>query len=198
MSDLDFILGSLVKVRLLRVLSRLGTPVSARHAARLAGVSHWAAKALDELATVGIIEKREGTGQNLYRFVADHYLAGPLTELFSVEENKLRRIRELLQAAVAGTVEVGAIFGSRARGDAAAESDLDVLLIVRKKTKSQAAVDRVLDVAAEVSKRYGTRVSPVVVELKEWQTRLESGDPFARHAARDAVVFAGNGELLRG
>ena len=143
MRDLDLLLGTQLKVRLLRALAQLHTPVSARQATRLAGVSVKGTRALDELSKLGILDKREATAQHLYRLQEEHYFAAPLKALFAAEESKLRDVADLLSGELSDSPEValGAIFGSAARGDGRSGSDFDVLVLVTEK----AAADAVLD-----------------------------------------------------
>jgi predicted nucleotidyltransferase len=53
------------------------------------------------------------------------------------------------------------LFGSKARGDAVTDSDLDVLLVVEQ--DRAAAEDRVLDVAFDVNLAHDVYISPRVV-----------------------------------
>ena len=197
MRDLDLLLGTQLKVRLLRALAQLRAPVSARQATRLAGVSVKGTQTLDELAQLGILDKREGTAQHLYQFQVDHYLATPLTALFAAEETKLQQAAELLREEVAGpAVVLGAIFGSSARGDTRPGSDFDVLILVSDRSAADDVLDRLLDAAPRLAKRFGARLSPFILDVEEWRKRAEASDPFVLRAAREAILFVGDRELL--
>lgn len=194
MNDLDALIGTQVRVRLLRVLCRLRAPVSGRQAARLAGVSHKATRSLDELAQMGILGKREGTAQHLYTFRPEHYLAEPLVALFMAEEAKLNGTVELLRAALAdvGDVVTAAVYGSSVRGDFGAGSDLDVLVLLQEGSDPGHALDCLLDAAPGIASRYGWRVSPYILDLNDWYAQLAADDAFATGVLRDAVVFQGD------
>jgi len=64
------------------------------------------------------------------------------------------------------------LFGSKARGDASAEADLDVLVVVAE--DRVAAEDRVLDLAFDVNVEHDVYISPRVV------TRAVMNDPVWR------------------
>jgi predicted nucleotidyltransferase len=197
MRDLDLLLGTQLKVRLLRALARLRAPVSARQATRLAGVSVKGTQTLDELSKLGILDKREGTAQHLYQWQVEHYLAAPLEALFSAEEAKLREVAELLRDQLGGfpAVVSAAIFGSSARGDTRPGSDFDVLVLVSDRTAAAGVLDRLLDVAPRLAKRFGARLSPFILEVEEWRARTEAADPFVLRAAREAIPFLGDRDL---
>lgn len=192
--DLDYILGSRLKVRVLRSLIDLQKPVSGRHAGRLASVSQKATAALDELTKLGIINKTESTGQNLYSVNREHYLAEPLSVLFRTEEKKLAHIQDRLGQALASRpgVLVGAIFGSVARGTASPDSDLDVLVVIDSPRISDDVRDALIEQGDKLNVSYGSRISPVVFTADEWRKLLTLDDPLARSASSEARVFVGS------
>lgn len=192
--DLDLILGSTLKVRVLRSLIDLQKPVSGRHAGRLASVSKKATAALDDLAKSGIITRTESTGQNLYSINRNHYLAEPLHRLFRAEDAKLSLIQDGLRRALASQPGVlsGAIFGSVARGTPGPDSDLDVLVIIESPQFSDDVRDAVIEAGDQLNQVYGSRISPVIVTTEQWQTLITRGDPFARSASTEARVFLGS------
>lgn len=192
-NDLDHILGSVSKVRVLRALAGLQKPVSGRHAARLAGVSSKVLGRLDELTAVGIVSRIESTGQHLYSLNAAHYLAQPLITLFRAEEEKSFLISTRLRQALASRPGIisGAIFGSAARGKARPGSDLDVLLIVEPAVDSRDLLDTILAEADDLAAGYGAKLSPVILNGGQWLKLLKKRDPFALSAAADAKTFLG-------
>ncbi len=61
------------------------------------------------------------------------------------------------------------VFGSRARGDADVDSDMDVLVILDREIDERIR-DVVSDCAWEAGFRHGIVVVPVVVSKEEWET----------------------------
>jgi predicted nucleotidyltransferase len=198
--DLDLLLGTQLKVRLLRALAELRTPVSARQATRLAGVSVKGTQTLDELSQLGILAKQEGTAQHLYQLRREHYLATPLMALFAAEEAKLRDVAGLLREQISGYPAVlsAAVFGSSARGEPLPGSDFDVLVIVKDRMSAGVVLDRLLDIAPLLADRFGARLSPFIIGVEEWRARASAADPFIVRAAREAIPFLGDGTLLTG
>lgn len=190
---LDFICSSPNKMRILRAMVHVTQPVSGRQAVRLAGTSLKGSQSLDELADAGLILRRESTGQNLYSFNFENYLAGPLAALFQAEEARTKSLLQDLRAAlsdIAGVI-TGGVFGSAAVGSARPGSDLDVFVVVKTQRAVPKATDALLEQAPRLFARYGVRLSPVVVTSERWRAQLEDDGSLATIASRDAKTFIG-------
>jgi predicted nucleotidyltransferase len=180
----DHVLGTQAKVRLLRALAQLDSPVSGREAQRLAGVRSMsgAGRALSDLADLGILVRHETGGTHLYRMNRDHLLAEPLTGLFQAEERQLASLRVILgarleAAGLAGVVRSVVIFGSAVRGDARPGSDLDLLAVVEGEEAVGAVRNALLDADTELRRRLGVRASPYVLSRERLEARTRAGDP---------------------
>lgn len=195
---LDEVLGSTAKIRILRALMPLRSPVSGNEARRLAGVhsKKGMRAALEELTDLEILE-REQTGRiRLFRINRDHDLIGPLTLLFEAE---FKRFAELRQA-FHDILERGAVrehtlsiilFGSNARGDARPDSDAD-LLVVTDTESEIGSVERVLmDAEPEVRRRFGLRISPYVVDKARVEARFRGGDPLLQNIHSEGRTLYG-------
>ena len=80
------------KISLLRALLRGSAPVSAREAARLAGITHAGAlRALDHLAALGLVDRTETPGQHLDVINReDELVTRGLAPLFEAEQERVR------------------------------------------------------------------------------------------------------------
>ena len=79
------------------------------------------------------------------------------------------------------------LFGSKARGDASQESDIDIFIVVDERVPG--IDDRVIDIAFDLNLKYGVYISPRVVAervLKDpvWKTTL-----FLRQVAREGLAL---------
>src|ERR1700694_1793409 len=101
----------------------------ARHAGR--GSAEGIRSAADRLVAQGVVSRRAAGSAHLYRLNRDHLAAPYIAGLATLREQLLERLRELVAAWEEPAV-MAMLFGSVARGSAAAESDLD-LLVVRHK-----------------------------------------------------------------
>jgi hypothetical protein len=97
--DLESLLGSRNKVRLLRALALADAAVSGREAMNLAGLSSsgGAWSALGELAETGVVRRRSAGRAHLYSVNPDHILAGPLAQLFEAEAGSEAAMGEALE-----------------------------------------------------------------------------------------------------
>lgn len=59
------------------------------------------------------------------------------------------------------------LFGSQARGDATPESDVDIAIIVRRRTSD--LWDQVTDLSADVSLEFGVNIAPLIVSVTDWE-----------------------------
>jgi len=77
------------------------------------------------------------------------------------------------------------LYGSQARGDAHAESDVDLLLILRQVDRPGKEVDRIADVIADFNIRYGVLLS--VLPVDENTLRVADG-PFWHNVRREGIA----------
>jgi predicted nucleotidyltransferase len=61
------------------------------------------------------------------------------------------------------------LFGSYARGDYDADSDIDILIVLSDFEKYGAELNRTSELIGNLSLEYGTTVSIVFTRLREWQ-----------------------------
>lgn len=84
-----------------------------------------------------------------------------------------------------GMVEQVLIYGSKARGEAGPDSDLDVLLIVRDeaagRTRQMRGIGYLLAAEGDVVP------SIMAYTVQEWENRRKSGSPFRTAVERDQV-----------
>jgi predicted nucleotidyltransferase len=117
-----------------------------------------------------------------------------MLKLTSDEQAWLDAYREALNKQHPGIVQEMLIYGSKARGQAHAESDVDVILIVKNDAKALKRGLRRIGylLAAE------TEVLPSIIAYiqEEWEGRKRSGSTFRKAVERDAVcVFKENTQI---
>ena len=99
-----------------------------------------------------------------------------------------RIITDRVKASVAKRLALSRVilFGSRARGDAEADSDLDVLVILNEPVTREAE-DYVSDCAWEAGFEHGIVVVPVTVSRHDWEEGLLSSSLLAIAIGKEGV-----------
>lgn len=187
---IEEILGSRTKVRILRLL--FAHPVrefTTRELARAVGQSlgsvHPSLAQL--LATRVILTRRVGRSRTV-RLNRTHPLSERVAALFRAETSSLADLgRAFAHALPKPGIEAVVLFGSVARGEATARSDVDVLVVVDRPARAAA----VRDTAATMLDRHDVNISPLVLTSKEVMRRLGAFDPLLE-------TIAAEGRRLRG
>jgi len=203
---LDEVLGTTTKVRLLRVLLRLGSPVSAREAQRLAGVrsSQALGQALAQLTQLGVLDRQVVGNVHLYAVRSGFTLEAPLRALFEAESERPDHLYEIVSEAIHGMsaaeeVRGVILFGSAARGEARPDSDVDLLVTIRNEEGMGRAEDAMRQAEEQAAERLGLRLSPYIITVPRLRERHRAGDPLMLSIEREGRRFFGDSfeEMLR-
>lgn len=182
-----------VQGRILAVLAETTAELNLRTIASIANVSEaQASRVLPGLVAVGVVQRREAPPSALFRLVRDHIAAGPILALSRSRDgmiHEMRRIAEGLPVSPASVI----IFGSFARGEADAESDIDTLLVrpsgVGESDEAWAAsVQQWMDRVGGVS---GNRVEVLEANEDEVPARLDRGGSVWQDIERDGLIIHG-------
>jgi predicted nucleotidyltransferase len=179
--------------RILAVLARTTSELNLRTIARLAGVSSaQASRVLPSLVALGIVERRDVPPSALFRLVPEHVAARAVLLLVDARELAIQELSRSASALDPAPVSV-VIFGSFARGEAVAGSDVDVL-VVRADIVDEDNPDwrRGIDEWAERARRLtGSQVELLEVSEAEAGRRLRSRQPLWLDVQRDGIVVSG-------
>jgi predicted nucleotidyltransferase len=77
------------------------------------------------------------------------------------------------------------LFGSKARGEASADSDIDVLVLINR--SDYATKHGILWLAAEVSLAFNVLINPRVIPLHSWQKMSEAEALFYRSVSAESL-----------
>ena len=90
-----------------------------------------------------------------------------------------------VRARLGANLQALKLFGSRARGDAAPDSDIDVLVVVH--ANRVGAEDAVIDIAFDVNLAHGVYVSPRVIEQATLEHPVWRITPFVQAMDREGI-----------
>ena len=139
-------------------------------------------KALLRLVDNGVVDSAPGG----YRLNRDHLACNAIVELANLRSTLYSRIADEIKKWKA-SIDVAGVFGSVARKDGDANSDID-LLIVGEKIPANA----IGNLAHTVERLTGNNCHIVVLSKKELRTALRRGEPIVTAWRRDLVVLCGN------
>ena len=99
-------------------------------------------------------------------------------------EKVLRKLRRELEGIYGPRLRGVYLFGSRARGEAEAESDVDVLIVLDRLDRYGVELERTGEAASRLSIEAGLSISRVFVSEREWR---ESQSPFFQNVREEGV-----------
>lgn len=183
-------------VRIMREMSRHGGPLSPRAIADRAGLTvQGARRVLKRLATLGLIEGI-GTGDRLlFQASAGHPLRPALDALFAAEAARVDAVFAAIRSAARGVTPAPRavwLYGSVARGEDTAASDLDVVVVVDTHDPSdvEVALGRMREALVSTEETQRVVLSLVGLSLAD-AARLAQGDAWWSTLVADAVPLIG-------
>jgi len=182
-----------VQGRVLAVLAETTAELNLRTIARLSGVSHaQASRILPGLVELGLVERREAPPSSLFQLVREHVAAGPLVALARSRDDAIEEMGRV--AAVLPVIPASVIvFGSFARGEADAESDIDTVFVrpVGIDESDEAWADSVEQWRSRIHRTSGNPVEVLEVGSEEISARLSSTQPVWQDIRSEGIVVHG-------
>src|SRR5437588_7094935 len=137
---------------------------------------------LETLSQLELIDRSTVGKQVFYRANRSHPAFGELRALVLKTVGAVQVLRSAL-ASMAIRISVAFIYGSMARQEAKAESDIDLLIV------GKVALEDVLARVGDVEASLGRAVNPTVYSSAEFKRRLASGNHFLNSVLRGEKVF---------
>lgn len=126
---------------------------------------------LQRLVDGGLVLREKRGRQVYYRVNPAHPIITELTAIFVKTVGVAHRLRQALQE-LDNMVEVALIYGSWARGEQQADSDVDLLVV------GQAGTREVVSVLDEAIAQLGRELNPVAMSPQELRDRARDQDHF--------------------
>ena len=169
----------------LAVLLRTGSGLTGRQVHGLVRdrFSLWSVQqALTSLGGLGVVESRTVGRAMVHTINEDHYAIQPLRVLL----DPVAALREVVQRSVGSSVAAVILFGSVARGDATADSDVDLAVLASSEWEGRS------DLEDAVRARLGNDCDVLVFTPGEFGRLAASGDePVVAQILADGVVLHG-------
>ena len=186
---MEQVLGSKTKISVLRLLCTYRKAFSEREIARRVGRNATNVhQVLQQLVDAGVVEAERVGRVRLFRIAESNlWVERVLVPLFEAE----RQVAEALASAVvhaAGPTAVSVVlFGSRARGESRAGSDVDLLVVVGSGEDPAQVRRRILDAGLH----YGLSVEAVCVPVDDFPRWVWEAEDLWRAIEADGIVLAG-------
>ena len=183
----------------LAVLARAEVEFSGREIHRALGHSSHTGvrRCLERLVREGIVLERRAGSALLYRLNRDHLAAPHIEALATLRLQLFDRLREKISNWQTPPV-VAAVFGSVARGEATADSDLDIFLLRPRGVDEDDAEWRDQVTALEEAASAWTGNDARTLEYCESELpKLGLGEPVIEDVIADGITLAGDLAVLR-
>lgn len=140
-------------------------------------------QALTSLVGLGVVTSQEIGRATVHAINEDHYAVQPLRTLL----DPLAALREAVQAAVGSSVEAVILFGSVARGEATADSDVDLVVLAGPDW------DRRSELEDAVRARLGNDCDVLIFTPDQFGRHASTGDePVVAQILTDGVALVGS------
>jgi uncharacterized protein len=137
---------------------------------------------LDVLSRVGLI-KRSATGnQVFYSANTKHPVFSELRSLVSKTVGAIQ-VLKLALSKLSQRIAIAFVYGSMARQEEKAESDIDLMVI------GTAKLEEVLEAVDEVESLVGRAVNPTVYSVREFKKKIAEGNHFLTAVLRGEKLF---------
>ena len=179
--------------RVLAVLAETTAELNLRTIARLSGVSHaQVSRVLPGLVELGLVQRREAPPSSLFRLVPGHVAAGPLIALARGRDSVIEEMGSIV-AALPVKPESVIVFGSFARGEADAASDIDAVFVRPEDVdeSDEAWADSVEQWRSQIKRLSGNAVEVLEVGSEEVGSRVSSRQQVWRDIRREGIVVHG-------
>jgi predicted nucleotidyltransferase len=188
---LDHIFINTSNLAVLRVLDERVTGLSGRETARLAGISLRAAQlSLNSLEKLKIVNRHYGGREHIFTLNRNNYIAKEIiSNIFSAEESFRNSVFKQIKSKLSKLTDSIILFGSVARQEESADSDLDVCIVYsRGLTKIEESVSSLRD---ELNDKYGVTLAPFYITKKEFRTRVRKGKSPVDSIIKHGKVLSG-------
>lgn len=99
-------------------------------------------------------------------------------------QDVLKELRKRFEILYGDRLAHMVLFGSRARGDAAPDSDIDVLVVLNGSVHAGAEIERTLDIVSDLSLQKDVVLSCVFMDCERYQYR---NGPLLRNIRKEGV-----------
>ena len=185
---------------ILRALARTTSSMSGNQLIKVAGLKYNGGHVLTlrKLVKLGILLEDSRLAANYYTINREHILWPAIEIILHSGDNINDRIKEILQQApILQTAVSVALFGSVARRESNADSDIDLIIIIPGTQKlTDEEYDQVEQATGRIRQLTGNIVNPITINEEELTLLITQGGSLVNSLRTDAITLLG--EELKG
>src|SRR5690606_23985277 len=168
------------RARVLHRLFVLGEAASGRYIHELSGNTalQTTQRILDELVSIGMVRVRRVGAANAYRANRDHILWKPVEAILATRARLESSITEVLESVFGPRLLGAMLYGSVARGDATAESDIDILAVWGDAVEDELQAIIIADASERIARLSGNPAQIIAMTRSELDALVDVDDPF--------------------
>lgn len=191
---LDAILGQCSKVKILRFLVKSQSQLNGREIAKNVKLSHVKTHtALKDLTRHGVVNMRSVGNSLIYWLNEDHFLVKEIVRpAFEKEANLFTHIARIILKEIKLAQPLSVIlFGSFAKGNASADSDIDVVIIYPHANQKSLITRGLSEAGKKVTSLFGNHLAGMPLAIDEFQRKLKAKNKFINEIIRTGKVIYG-------
>lgn len=194
-NPLDEILGSRVKVQILRLLCLTGSPYTGREISRLIGRAQNRVRlCLDEFEAMGIVSRRSVGTAKLFQISTNSIIVNDvLIPLFQKEASLIAALGNHFFHELSEDLDLLILFGSVARNEESDRSDIDLLVVLNNDVDFDAAEARVFDTVTTAHKELGLPIVPIVVTRSEYDSHMKEEKGLWKSVREEGIPILSEG-----
>lgn len=176
------------RARILHRLAVLAEPVSGRRIHELSGVKslRTVQRILDDLVRAGLVSVRRVGPANAYTLNREHILWDPIEGVLAGAARAVTGIADILTENVGHLARAAFLYGSMARGDGDAESDIDILIVWDDSVSGVETAELLDNAAKRIERLTGNRAQLLSLTERELSRLVERQDPLVESFRSDA------------
>jgi len=192
-NPLDKIFSQQSKIKLLRFLVQHHGEFTGREIAKSVGLAHPTVhSALSELREQGIILMRKSGNALLYSLNRRHQATKDIIiPVFKKESQLKEKMARSLVTKLSFPLESVVLFGSIAQRKEKPTSDIDILVILSNRVDPEKAESKIISQGAKFVEQFGNQLSPVIMNLSDFLTKLENKDKLLNKILNQGQVIYG-------
>jgi predicted nucleotidyltransferase len=144
---------------------------------------------LKKLARLDLVRARRDGNRLYYQANVQHPLYTEIRSMVLKTSGLIEVLRDVLDN---DHIRTAFVFGSIARGEAGAESDVDIMVI------GDVGLRKITGMLSGIAESIGREVNPHVMTMKEFKKRKEAGEHFLKRVMKSPKLFIhGNEDDLK-